>query len=1253
MIRDEIERLAQSGDEASRKLARDVLNREKALLDSGIDPGDLEPRQSLIMQGLDVIDTSRQWVAGILDSAVSGNLLDEGIFSAASRGARDDITTSDILRKMGVEDPLIRGVVGFAGDVLLDPTTWMTFGTAGLARHGGTAVTKLATARAAKYAEQVALDVSKLGSAVTPAMYATATESAMAAVDHAGFGLRFLDENLPLLSKLKASGTESPELLRLTKELETATEAVTKVYGADAPMMIEQLIGRPQRFALEANLPFLGHFVKEEKSAMKELADIGGPIGTIFDAPIRRSEVGEAVAKTAGAVGKVLSPAKVTGPSWQLTRDQIEAFKTLAVNANERMAKVVAKADGVIRSLPGGDLIADAAKKTFDVAGKTGGAAGKLFNRTFRQAALIGDKAWEAGTDFINVKASTPIVAAGRVVSEFKDVAGDPELLRRAAFVIDESVKQVLPELKGLPEDLQSMVLQKINSARLGIENPDELGAAFQRVGLDLDSLVNARITRTLDEVGAEPALRSTVGRMQKYLDDLVLEERQAGLPVSLLDAYIPHAYSNKRVLDPVTKKMVTTGPGNAGFTKSRTYATLTDALQDGGLVADTNVLNLLADRTRRSLIKRAEIAYSQRIMKTEGLDATELAQIAGRALKGDQGAKAYLTGRGFRLPKATELNDDGVRGLLDTLKGPFSDFNPKRLASVLKVDATTAEKMAYDLQRLTKEEASEYARDIYTNLLSVGRRPTDWAAPKTILDEIGDAVKLPGSDKEVYVPKEVGRALRETIAGRDFLKNYLGGSEIGQRLLAVNDAATNFFKRFSTLPWPAYWSQNVIGDQLLKSMDGGFTAMNPGYIQKAHGILTGKHGIKTPYGFITPRAFSDILQKNGLNFGSSDLMGLLDATSKSDITKHIANMGKPGARLKNAIASGENIVEATIEGVKSAQETMQFVFGDFMRISHIIHRLERGDTISNAVRYGQEAMLNYRNMSPVEQSLLRRFFMFYGFLGQSTKRQLATLITRPADFAIQLKAARGAAELFSDPQSAPTADEFDINLLKSAASQEQISYFVGRDKTGKPLVARGFGLPINTQLSTFEVKLPRGMKLGDLVPSLLESATRTTQKAFAAGSPLPSWGAQLLTQKNLFFNKPLNETFLRRWPSWQRAAETVRQYPGGQIPAALFSSLDFVTRDILGGVPDGKGFYVVPTAQHWVLTNLIPGFGRLLGTAGTFTNAKFPTGAGLARALTGARIEEFNPEATALRDIRDILQETAQDKALSLRQNK
>src|SRR3990167_1209241 len=93
---------------------------------------------------LDVLSRPTYASAGAAKSILAGG----DPFTGAWKGftAADRATYSDVLSKMGVGPGIPRGVAGFALDVALDPTTYLTFGTGAGAKVAFGGVTKTLTA---------------------------------------------------------------------------------------------------------------------------------------------------------------------------------------------------------------------------------------------------------------------------------------------------------------------------------------------------------------------------------------------------------------------------------------------------------------------------------------------------------------------------------------------------------------------------------------------------------------------------------------------------------------------------------------------------------------------------------------------------------------------------------------------------------------------------------------------------------------------------------------------------------------------------------------------------------------------------------------------------------------------------------------------------------------------------------------------------------------------------------------------------
>ena len=102
----------------------------------GLTKADLErpDRRGTFTRIMDVLDIPRNAVANVIGSMAG---VDKRKLRGGALGLKS-VAMSDVLKKLGVRDKVVRGVVGFAGDVLADPLTYLSLGsTTGLkvAKH--------------------------------------------------------------------------------------------------------------------------------------------------------------------------------------------------------------------------------------------------------------------------------------------------------------------------------------------------------------------------------------------------------------------------------------------------------------------------------------------------------------------------------------------------------------------------------------------------------------------------------------------------------------------------------------------------------------------------------------------------------------------------------------------------------------------------------------------------------------------------------------------------------------------------------------------------------------------------------------------------------------------------------------------------------------------------------------------------------------------------------------------------------------
>ena len=386
-------------------------------------------------------------------------------------------------------------------------------------------------------------------------------------------------------------------------------------------------------------------------------------------------------------------------------------------------------------------------------------------------------------------------------------------------------------------------------------------------------------------------------------------------------------------------------------------------------------------------------------------------------------------------------------------------------------------------------------------------------------------------------------------------------------------------------------------------------------------------------------------MKENGLTNTLNDFVGTIDAFGDSNIDVFLAK--KQNSILKNISKAGNSDNRAA--AWSQVSDKMTGLFDGFQRAAHFVHRFEKGDSVNDAIRSAQEAYYNYRDLTPVEQSFFRRFYMFYGYMSKATKRAMTDLVTKPGNITSQLHGVNGMAEMFSDPNAAPSAEQHDFELLQSTASNEQISRVIGTSPEGKPIIARGFGAPLNATLAQFSAKMPRNFSVGELLDTAGDSARRTIQKQFAASNPVLNSFSQVVSGKNLYFDKPFDAEFLRKIPDLTKAAEKLAGFSHTDIP----TDINDAAKEFLDAKPDGKGRLVINPNKMWILVNVVPGIARALSTAGNWANSDVPTSAAAMRTLMGTQLDDPDVSRSALYSRRNELSDIINNRNLKKKYDK
>ena len=1145
-------------DSKSRDLARQVRGMERKVAQAGLDPSLTEPRSSLFGEVLDTLDAPRQGVAGVLDAALRGDIFQPGVGTGWQRGQAENTTLSDIFRRQGLfYDPISRGAVGLVGDVLMDPLTYLTFGVGGGLRAGGKALTEGGAA------------LKELASSRLISNGITDIVQHSDIIDEAFKGAARYQEAARNFSKAEGS-VRALEADKMAKALDVFSSVLK-----EEEVVGQELFKRPGLRA-GINVPFLGHVTGAEPSLSKEvILQDPGPVGQAMR-----------------LAGKIWKPGKIKLADFELSDDVLDAFDNVRLYANDSLAKL----GGLVSSVP---VVGDAVKATGDALS----AANKLFRQVFYQKSLVGAAANNNRLDYLNFKEGAKIVARDRAFETIgQELLQDKGLQKEIYLAIDAQAMGALKDgVAAAPASKAKELNDVINRIRQtgNVGEGEQLMFREAALSTGAEQGFRSRIDNLLADPNVDPRVKDGVSRVMKAMDDVALEEAQAGLGYSRLEYYVPHKYLN---LDNV--------PGsNSGktdsFLKSRKYDTIADAFEQGGKVADTDLASLLQYRFQKSLTLRAQRQYAQRLMIEEGLDEGLVTKVYKEALIDPSGPAAQALKR-----NRIELKPLDMNALQD---GLVNAEREKVYAGVGLKDP--------EASRMIADSAAQFQQKVHEELWAGGAKPADSLIPQQALGEIGEKVAIPGGG-EMFLPKPIADSFRETIAAKDVLKEALSGTSFGKATLSVLDHATSFFKKMVTLPFPAYWAQNFLGDRFNQVMQG-VHAIDPGIFARTHSVLSGKSAIKSANGLMLDKPTLDnIIKQFGMQYSVGDFLGTVESFGKMNIDKFLAEKNPFLENVAKAFKS-ENRQAA----LSQLHDGFQKSFDGFFRVSQFVHRFEKGDTIADAVRSANEMYFNYRDMSPVEASLFRRFYMFYGYMSKATKQTLTNLVTAPGNLTMQLHGVNALAEFFSDPNAAPSAEMWDSKLLQSVVTNEQLSRVVGRTPEGRPIIGRGFAAPLNAVMQQFSLQAPRNFTVGELASAATDSMTRTIQKQFATSNPAINAAAQLVSGKNLYFDKPLDAEFLRKVPSLTAAAEKLLGYKHNELPI----DLDSVTKTFLKAVPDGKGRLIADPGRMWVLMNLVPGLSRATSMAGTFTNTDIPLSAAALRAGLGVNLDDSDPSRSYL----------------------
>lgn len=1209
------------------------LQRIETLEDKAIDvgiPEELrEPRESAFSKALNFIDKAKQPVVGLLDAAfVRKDLLDVGVPGVISRSWQERANSFDVLRRAGVENPVVRGVLGLASEIVLDPLNWVSLGGSTAAKFGGRAVSEAGEALAKEAIESSAKTLLSEGvEKTTASAIVKAQERVAEAFSHLG---KYDD----LIRKIDIAKVKKIPNVSLIKDLSDQADTARAAVQSLAPELLTAdlaTVFAKNKLNIGLSLPFIGHLTGRESVL---LAD---------EAP--------KIQKAIAGLGNFLKPAEIKIGSINIPKAPVKVASAIE-DLKALTAKNIVKINKVITDFP---VLGKVVGKAEDVTSSLVQGVKDTFLTTLGYSPSI--KA--ARSKLLSAQEAAKLVAASDATRHFGDLIYNPELAKDVALIKDSAnanaISDIVRQTGGNPEDFVKAVTKVALDVQSGAIKADAIGenAANILKAYLVNNPLNAGITakggeellQKMFQASTEAhinALRNAVSdgkplfnpeafkvldQTKVAFDELLKKELDAGLDIDYYAHYIAHIIQNL-TSKPEALNAFKDFKG-VSYGAARTHATLEDLLTNTGLIGKTNVVEIYLKRAMDSYRKIAEKEFLGKLVREGGMLYDDYANMYKLALTNPEMA-AVLKARDLPFMDLTDpanLTEDVLRKYEDMYK--IADFSAKRdlayaqagsaVGKVLKEDSATLQTIKYSA-----------IQDIFNNYEIAGKAkgfiPKDAEIPFNAFGDVAKYVEFKG--QKYAIPSSLAKLYDDSVGNRDILESALKRTPVGKSLLKSFDTATNWVKRFTLWPYPAFWSQNVFGNTFLAMAEQGAEVMNLGRLVQTQNLMKGVASLKTRNGIITPDVFKEIIKQAGVKFSADDMLGVIDNFGNIDYTA----MEKLGRSVKD---NAKRLEIGTL--AKKGIDFLQDHFENFFRVNHLVYELEKGSAIPDAIQAMNNAMLDYRNLSKVESSFLRRFYMFYPWIKASSAKTLHTFLFKPNAISNQIRVARGLSETFSDPNALPSIDEVEKKNISDIISREQIAFGLGKDKQGREITGTGFGLPMNTMLQQFTLALPRKWDFKEVLSTADYNFTRNIQKQAASANPIFKTIAERLTGKDLYFNQPLSRDFLHSLPSMAKIAENLAPHPYTQIPGEL---LDKVTMKLLDGVPDGKGNIVVNPVKYYYMINVFPPLSRAVSTAKRFADKDLPVPHALLHFLTGIKVRPTNAELSRAYERGDALQE-------------